>query len=60
LPDLVRSRRGDAGRLPDVVVYPGSVDEVSEIVRIALSANAVVIPFGGGTNISRPQQRSSK
>ena len=52
LRDLVRIRRGDMGRLPDLVVYPGAEDEVVEIVKVALSANAVVIPFGGGTNIS--------
>jgi len=52
LRDLVRVRRGDLGRLPDLVVYPASEVEVAGIVRIALSANAVVIPFGGGTNIS--------
>jgi alkyldihydroxyacetonephosphate synthase len=52
LRDLVRIRRGDWGRLPDLVVYPGSEDEVVGIVRAALSADAVVIPFGGGTNIS--------
>src|SRR5438046_2008868 len=48
LRDLVRVRRGDVGRLPDLVVYPGSEDEVAGIVRVALSGNAVVIPFGGG------------
>lgn len=52
LRDLVRHRRGDVGRLPDVVVRPGTEDEVSAIVRVAIDADAVVIPFGGGTNIS--------
>lgn len=52
LRDLVRIRRGDFGRLPDVVVYPGSENEVVEIVKAALSANAVLVPFGGGTNIA--------
>jgi alkyldihydroxyacetonephosphate synthase len=52
LRDLVRVRRGDLGRVPDLVVYPGSEDEVAGIVRVALSVDAVVIPFGGGTNIS--------
>lgn len=51
LRDLVRVRRGDLGRLPDVVVYPGSEDEVAAVVAAALHADAVVIPFGGGTNI---------
>ena len=52
LRDLVRIRRGDLGRLPDLIVYPGSEDEVAGLVKIALSANAVVISFGGGTNIA--------
>jgi alkyldihydroxyacetonephosphate synthase len=52
LRDLVRIRRRDLGRLPDVVVYPGSEDEVVRIVHVALTGNAVVVPFGGGTNIS--------
>jgi alkyldihydroxyacetonephosphate synthase len=52
LRDLVRHRRGDIGRLPDVVVRPGAEQDVEAIVRAALGADAVVIPFGGGTNIS--------
>jgi len=52
LRDLVRVRRGDMGRVPDLVVYPGSENEVAGIVRAALLADAVLIPFGGGTNIS--------
>jgi alkyldihydroxyacetonephosphate synthase len=52
LRDLVRHRRGEVGRLPDVVVRPGDEDEVVAILRAALDADAVVIPFGGGTSIS--------
>jgi len=52
LRDLVRIRRGDWGRLPDLVVYPGSEEEIAGIVKVALTHNVVVIPFGGGTNIS--------
>jgi alkyldihydroxyacetonephosphate synthase len=52
LRDLVRHRSGDIGRLPDVVVHPAGEDEVAAIVRVAIDADAVVIPFGGGTNIS--------
>ena len=53
LRDLVRVRRGDLGRLPDVILYPdqrGAGGRDSS--RPALAADAVVIPFGGGTNIS--------
>jgi alkyldihydroxyacetonephosphate synthase len=52
LRDLVRIRCGDLGRLPDLVVYPQLEDEVAGIVAAALRADAVVIPFGGGSNIS--------
>jgi alkyldihydroxyacetonephosphate synthase len=52
LRDLVRHRRGDLGRLPDVVVVPGDEEEVAAVLRLAIDADAVVIPFGGGTNIS--------
>lgn len=52
LRDLVRHRRGELGRLPDVVVRPRDEDEVAAVLRAALDADAVVIPFGGGTSIS--------
>jgi alkyldihydroxyacetonephosphate synthase len=52
LRDLVRHRRGDLGRLPDAVVRPRDEDDVAAIMRAALDADAVLIPFGGGTNIS--------
>lgn len=52
LRDLIRQRRGDLPRLPDVVVRPGSEDDVTAIVQAALRANAVLIPFGGGSSIS--------
>ncbi|UGS38572.1 FAD-binding oxidoreductase [Capillimicrobium parvum] len=52
LRDLVRHRTGDVGRVPDVVVRPGDEAAVAGILRAALDADAVVIPFGGGTNIS--------
>ena len=49
--DLVRVRRGQFGRLPDAVVYPGSEDDVAAIVNAAVAHDAVVIPYGGGSNI---------
>jgi alkyldihydroxyacetonephosphate synthase len=52
LRDLVRHRRGELGRLPDVVVRPKDEDEVAAIMRAVLEADAVLIPFGGGTSIS--------
>jgi alkyldihydroxyacetonephosphate synthase len=52
LTDLVRQRRGDLGRLPDVVVRPGGEDQVVALMEAALAADAVLIPFGGGSSIS--------
>jgi len=48
----LRLRTGDIPRVPDVVVYPGSEEEVQLVVDRAVAANAVLIPFGGGSNIS--------
>ncbi len=50
--DLILQRRGDLARIPDVVARPGDEEAVSALLRAALDADAVVIPFGGGTSIS--------
>jgi len=52
LRDLVCQRRGELPRLPDVVVRPGDEQQLAAAVQAAIEADAVVIPFGGGTNIS--------
>src|SRR5581483_10893874 len=52
LRDLIRQRRGELPRLPDVVVRPGSEEEVTATVQAAMRADAVLIPFGGGSSIS--------
>ena len=49
--DLIRIRKGDLGRVPDVVLYPGTQEEVEAIVDASVEADAVLIPFGGGSNI---------
>jgi len=52
LRDLVRHRRGELGRVPDVVVRPADEQQVAAVLHAALDHDAVLIPFGGGTNIS--------
>ena len=52
LRDLVRVRAGDLPRVPDVVVYPANSDEVRAVVDAVVAADGVLIPFGGGSNIS--------
>ncbi|OYN88106.1 FAD-binding oxidoreductase [Parenemella sanctibonifatiensis] len=49
--DLVRVRRGELGRVPDAILYPRDEDQVVAIVEAAVAADAVLIPFGGGSNI---------
>ncbi|MEU1540198.1 FAD-binding oxidoreductase [Actinacidiphila glaucinigra] len=52
LRDLVRLRAGEIARCPDVVVYPADEEEVRSVVDTAVEADAVIIPFGGGSNIA--------
>ena len=40
------------GRVPDVVVYPESEDQVAALVETAKEHNATLIPYGGGTNVT--------
>lgn len=52
LTDLVRLRAGDLPRTPDVVVYPADEDAVRAVVDATTAADAVLVPFGGGSSIS--------
>jgi alkyldihydroxyacetonephosphate synthase len=40
------------GRVPDVVVYPASEDQVVRLVETAKHHNATLVPYGGGTNVT--------
>ena len=50
--DLIRIRANLVERTPDVVVYPADEAEVQKVVDAAVAADAVIIPFGGGSNIA--------
>jgi alkyldihydroxyacetonephosphate synthase len=52
LRDLVRIRGNRIERAVDVVVYPADEDDVQRVVDTAVAADAVLIPFGGGSNIA--------
>jgi alkyldihydroxyacetonephosphate synthase len=41
--------RGQTLRPPDFIVHPGSVEEISEILKVANSYKIPVIPWGGGS-----------
>jgi alkyldihydroxyacetonephosphate synthase len=46
----IRYRQLD--RVPDLVVFPRSHDDVVKLVDLAKQHDACVIPFGGGTNVT--------
>jgi alkyldihydroxyacetonephosphate synthase len=52
LRDLIWQRTGELPRVPDVVVRPGTEDDVAAILEAAMRFDAVVISFGGGSSIS--------
>ena len=52
LRDLVRIRGNQILRSPDVVVYPADEAQVQRVVDAAVAVDAVIIPFGGGSNIA--------
>ncbi len=50
--DLFRLRHGLANSAPDLIIYPRSEREICLTLRAAADRDVVVIPFGGGSNIS--------
>src|SRR4051812_19250537 len=51
-PDLLRARSGDLSDAPDVVVRPGSHDDVAAVLAWAVEHHVAVVPFGGGTCVT--------
>jgi alkyldihydroxyacetonephosphate synthase len=45
-------RTNGFARVPDYVVFPADEDEVSAIVRAAVHTGVVLMPYGGGTNVT--------
>ncbi|CRK94614.1 CLUMA_CG008114, isoform A [Clunio marinus] len=52
LADIHNLRNGKFTRIPDIVLWPVNHDEVVNIVKLANEANVILIPFGGGTNVT--------
>jgi alkyldihydroxyacetonephosphate synthase len=45
-------RYGKLARVPDLVVFPTSHEQVVQLVQVAERHGACLIPFGGGTNVT--------
>ena len=52
LREVFALRYGRFDRYVDVVVYPGSTEHVQKIVELANAHNVVLVPYGGGTNVT--------
>lgn len=50
--DLIKVRAGVLPRVPDLVVYPTDEAAVQRVVDAVVQHDAVLIPFGGGSNIA--------
>jgi alkyldihydroxyacetonephosphate synthase len=40
------------GRVPDVVVYPETEEQVTKLVEVTKRHEATLVPYGGGTNVT--------
>ncbi|MGH1563748.1 FAD-binding oxidoreductase [Mumia sp. DW29H23] len=50
-PDILRMRAGDTADTPDLVVRPGSHDEVVAVLRACSDGGVAVVPYSGGTSV---------
>ena len=51
--DILASRTGNIKRIPDLVVWPNCHDQVVKIVELANKYDIMLLPFGGGTNVTK-------
>jgi alkyldihydroxyacetonephosphate synthase len=50
-PDLLALRSGAPLPAPDMVLTPGSHEEILELLRVCSERRVAVVPFGGGTSV---------
>ena len=50
-PDLLRMRAGDDAGAPDLVLLPGSHQQVLDVLQVCSQRRIAVVPFGGGTSV---------
>ena len=49
--DLLRHRAGDTSDMPVAVVYPGTHDEVQQLLEVCDEQRVAVVPYAGGTSV---------
>lgn len=50
-PDLIRLRSGEPRGAPDAIVYPGSREQLADVLSVCAEHSLAVVPFGGGTSV---------
>jgi alkyldihydroxyacetonephosphate synthase len=53
LEEMYAIKYGCLERVPDLVVFPTSVDHVRALVQVAARHKACLVPYGGGTNVTQ-------
>lgn len=53
LREVFALRYGRFERYCDVVLYPGTSEHVQKIVELANQHNVILVPYGGGTNVTQ-------
>ncbi|MBV6492353.1 MAG: hypothetical protein LDLANPLL_00346 [Turneriella sp.] len=51
--DIVRLRMGNVQAPPDAVVYPRTEQEIEKIVKYCHAKKIAIVPWGGGTSVTR-------
>jgi len=46
-------RNGEFDRCVDVVIYPATTSHVEKVISLANDYDVAVIPYGGGTNVTK-------
>lgn len=52
LEDMYETNYATIKRIPDIVLYPQDTAQVQAIVAFARSSKVLILPYGGGTNVS--------
>ncbi len=50
--EIYALRHGRLARVPDLVVWPSTEEQVEALVEAASACGVCLIPFGGGTNVT--------
>jgi len=50
--EMFALKYGNIGRVPDVVIFPETDEQVATLISVAKEHDVALIPFGGGTNVT--------